>query len=176
MRRRDLLSCVFVATAVAFIAHAVRAAEWRLYRFPEDGFAIEFPGSPKIEVGNASGVKHITTARTYLLDRGEVVFGVDATLFAPSPAPVRAVQLLANAGELFQRSAKCSGYQERESKFLPVNAREFVFEQCHGRYLGLFRFYAQDDWFYQVGVMMTGGRPDDPDANRFVQSFRLLRR
>ena len=81
MKFRWILLAALVTLTFGFAAHA--ANEWKTYRYPQYGFAAEYPIPPQPQEQKADPKRTIRNIQ-YWSDKGDVAYGVNATLFLHS--------------------------------------------------------------------------------------------
>lgn len=165
------------ALLTLMLADAVQAAdEWKTYRYPQDGFAAEYPAPPTPQTQKVDPKRNIRDMQ-YWSDLGDVAYGVDAALFqhaviAGQP-PDKQIQ---NVIEGVRGSLKCSVRSQRAITFAGATAREVTFDKCPAPLVGAKeRIFIAGDWLYQV--MVLGNKPgllESADTKRFLESFSLM--
>jgi hypothetical protein len=163
-----LLTLTFVPTV-----HA--ADDWKIHRYPDYGFAAEYPIPPTAHDQKPEPQRVIRSIQ-YWSERDEVAFGVNATYFlhtiiAGQP-PDKQIQ---NVIEGVRGSLKCTVRSQRAITFPGATALEVEFEKCAAPIQGAKqRIFIAGDWLYQV--MVLGSKPgiaESPDTKRFLESFSL---
>jgi hypothetical protein len=164
-----LLTLTFVPTVQA-------ADDWKIYRYPNYGFAAEYPTEPKPQEQKLDPKRLIRNIQ-YWSDLGEVAYGVNAALFhhkiiAGLP-PDKQIQ---NVLEGVRGSLKCSIRSQRAITFPGGIAREIVFEKCPAPLVDAKqRILIVGDWLYQLLVLGSKpGIPESPDTKRFLKSFSVV--
>jgi hypothetical protein len=171
-------NCGLAVLLTLTIVTAVQAAEdWKTYRYPQNGFSIEFPAAPISDEVAADPKRNIREMR-YASDLGDVAYIADATLFLHSvihglPLDKQIQKVL----EAVRGSLKCTIASQREIKFPGATAIEAVFEKCAAPVTGgaKWRGLISGDWLYQMLVLgSTPGIAGSPGAERFLASFSLI--
>ncbi len=171
--RRVLLAAA-LATGFAVSGHA--ADDWKIYRFPQDGFAAEYPIPPGRQDAKAEPERIIRGAQ-YWSERDGVAFGVSATLFLHKviggQPPEKQID---NVIEGVRGSLKCTIRNQRPIAFPGAVAREVIFNQCPAPLTEtVLRVFIVGDRLFQVMVLgETPGIPDHADTKRFLGSFSLI--
>ena len=153
-----------------------QAVEWKTYRYPEYGFAAEYPTVPVPQDQKIDPKKLIRNIQ-YWSDLGEVAYGVNAALFHHSviagQPPDKQIQ---NVLEGVRGSLNCSVKSQRAIMFPGGTAREIVFEKCPAPMVDAKqRILIVGDWLYQLLVLGTKpGIPESPDTKRFLESFSVV--
>ncbi|HEX2655542.1 MAG TPA: hypothetical protein VHN11_18080 [Xanthobacteraceae bacterium] len=167
---------IYFCMVTVFGGSCTAAEEWKPYRYPKDGFVVEFPSAPKPE--DALGdTRKILRFRQYWVDGSEVAFGVGAALYRHNVmTSVSSDQALRSAIEGAGSAMGCSIRSEREVTLAGTMAREVVFDRCErAGMVAKQRFYVVGDWLYQA--MVLGTIPDletAPNVKRFLESFGLI--
>ncbi len=171
-----LVSIVFLVVATSA---GLAADEWKTYRFPQDGFAADFP-SPVTPQDQKPDAKRMVRHNQYWSDQGDVAFGVSAAHFHHKIIVAEAPDKhLKGVIERVRGSLECTVRSQREVSFPGATAREVVFEKCKKLSGGVAkqRLLVAGDWLYQVMVLGTKpGIEDSADTKRFLESFSLTAR
>ena len=163
-----LLTLTFVPTVQA-------ADDWKIYRYPQYGFAAEYPTEPKPQ-DQAANPKRLIRNIQYWSDKGDVAYGINAALFLHSViAGVPPVKQLQNVLGGVRSSLKCSIRSQHAIKFAGATALVVEFEKCAAPIQGAKqRIFIAGDWLYQVMVLGSKlGIAESPDTKRFLESFSL---
>jgi hypothetical protein len=159
------------------LASAVQAADdWKTYRYPQDGFAAEYPIPPAAQDQKAEPQRIIRGVQ-YWSERDDVAFGVGATLFLHKTiAGLPADRQIHNVIEGVRGSLKCSIRSQRAITFPGAAAREVIFDKCPAPLVAVVeRIFIAGDRLFQV--MVLGNKPgieNSPDTKRFLESFSLI--
>ncbi len=170
------LSWLVALLTLTLMPAAQAADEWKVYRYPEYGFAAEYPTPPKPQETKIDPKRLIRNAQ-YWSDQGDVAYGVNAALFQRSVIsslpPDKQIQ---NVLEGVRGSLKCSIKSQRLITFPGGTAREIIFEKCPAPMVGAKqRILIVGDWLYQLLVLGTKpGVPESPSTKRFLESFSLV--
>jgi len=174
MKLRTAWVAAWLMVALASAAQA--ADDWKTYRYPQDGFAAEYPIPPTPQPAKAEP-ERIIRGNQYWSERDDVAFGVSATLFlhkiiAGQP-PDKQIQ---NVIEGVRGSLKCSIRSQRAITFPGAAAREIIFDKCPAPLVeAIERVFIAGDRLFQV--MVLGSKPGiagSPDTKRFMESFSLI--
>jgi hypothetical protein len=159
------------------LATTVRAADdWKTYRYPQDGFAAEYPIPPTPQDAKPEP-ERIIRGKQYWSERDDVAFGVSATLFLhkiiTGQSPDKQIQ---NVIEGVRGSLKCSIRSQRPISFPGSTAREIIFDKCPAPLVGAKeRIFIAGDRLFQVMVLGSkAGVLESPDTKRFMESFSLI--
>jgi hypothetical protein len=159
------------------LGDAVQAADdWKIYRYPQYGFAAEYPIPPQPQEQKADPKRTIRNIQ-YWSDKGDVAYGVNATLFIHSVlASLPPDKQIQNVLQGVRGSLKCSIRSQRPITFPGATAREIIFEKCPPPLVDAKqRILIVGDWLYQLLVLGNkAGVPESPDTQRFLQSFSLV--
>jgi hypothetical protein len=166
-----------VALIVIATVGGAAADEWKFYRYPKEGFAIEFPGEPKPQPQQVDP-KKIVQSSQYWLDLGAVAYGIDATQFLHNIiASQDAARLLQSSIEGVRGSLQCTIRSQRPIEMPGSVGREVIFDKCE-KIAGLVakeRFFLRGDWLYQIMMLGTkSGIEDDAGTKRFLESFAMI--
>jgi hypothetical protein len=170
--RWSLLAALLTLTLVSGVG---AADEWKVYRYPNYGFAAEFPVAPQPQDQKIDPTRLIRNIQ-YWSD-GAVAYGVNAALFhhnvISSLPPDQQIQ---NVLEAVRGSLKCTIRSQNAINFPGGTAREIVFEKCAAPVVDAKqRIRIVGDWLYQLLVLgATPGVPESPDTKRFLESFALV--
>jgi len=158
------------------LASAVQAAdEWKTYRYPQDGFAADFPTAP-VSQDQKSDPKRTIRDMQYWSDLGEVAFGVGASLFHHNViAALPLDKQILNVIEGVRSSLKCVIRSKQAISLPGATGREIVFDKCPGMAGGAKqRIFIAGDRLFQVMVLGNkSGLADSVDTKRFLESFGL---
>jgi hypothetical protein len=177
MNSRWAWLAVFLSVAWVFSVQA--ADEWKTYRYPQDGFAIEFPGVPAPQEQKLDP-KRLLRDSQYWFEKGDVAYGIGASLFHHNIIAGRTPDMqIAAVIEGVRGSLKCTIRSQRPLSFPGATARELIMEKCQTTSGGVARqrVLIAGDWLYQV--MVLGSKPgteDSDDNKRFLDSFSLTAR
>ena len=164
---------------IAWASSVQAADEWKTYRYSQDGFAIDFPGSPAPQEQKLDP-KRMLRDNQYWFEKGDIAFGIGASLFhhniIAGRTPDKQIEAVI---EGVRGSLKCTIRSQRPLSFPGATAREFVMEKCQTISGGVARqrVLIAGDWLYQVMVLgSTPGTEDSDDTKRFLDSFSLTAR
>lgn len=170
--RRGLLAA---ALTLALITSA-QALDWKTFRYPQYGFAAEYPAQPAPQEQKIDPKRLIRNAQ-YWADLGEVAYGVNAALFqhsiiAGQPPEKQIDSVLSGV----RGSLKCTIRSQRPITFPGGTGREIIFEKCPAPLVDAKqRILIVGDWLYQLLVLGTkAGVPESPDTKRFLESFSVV--
>jgi hypothetical protein len=173
---RRVIGAIVIVASVALGGIAI-AEDWKLYRYPQDGFAIEFPGKPEPQLTSVDP-NAMVRSNQYWVDLGAVAYGVSVTLFLPNVIAARSPeQTLSRSIEGVRGSLQCAVRGQADVPMPGTAAKEVVFDRC-AKVSGLVakqRFFLRADWLYQV--MVLGTKPDvenDAGTKRFLESFAMI--
>jgi hypothetical protein len=161
---------------IAFAPVAQAADDWKTYRYPQDGFAAEYPIPPGPQDQKVDPAR-VIRASQYWSERDNVAFGVSATLFLHKIMASQALdKQIDNVIEGVRGSLKCSVRSQRPITFPGTVAREVIFDKCPEPLTeAIERVYIAGDRLFQV--MVLGSKPGivgAADTKRFVESFSLI--
>lgn len=172
------LKTVWIAAwlTVALVSAAHSADDWKIYRYPQDGFAAEYPIPPTPQVEKPDPNRVIRGGQ-YWSERDEVAFGVSATLFLhkviTGQPPDKQIQNVIGG---VKSSLKCSIRSQRAITFPGATAREIIFDKCPAPLVeAIERVFIAGDRLFQV--MVLGSKPGivgGADTKRFMESFSLI--
>jgi hypothetical protein len=161
---------------VALTSGVQAADEWKTYRYPQDGFAAEFPTPPVPQSPKLNPQRNISDTQ-YWSDLGEVAYGVDAALFhhkviAGQPRDKQIQNVIAAV----RSSLKCDIRSQKAITLPGAAGREIVFDKCPNLTGGAKqRIFIAGDRLFQVLVL--GNKPglaESADTKRFLESFSLM--
>lgn len=171
------LTWLVAAVSAAIVCSAAAADEWKTYRYPQDGFAADFPTPPDPQDQKPDPERMIRDHQ-YWSDKGDIAFGVGASLFhhkiiAAAPADTQ----LQNVIEGVRASLQCTVHSQRAIAFPGAAAREVVLDNCK-KISGSAkqRIILAGDWLYQVMVLGTKDIAGDSQTKRFLESFSVTAR
>lgn len=152
-----------------------QAAAWQAHQYQTDGFAVEFSANVKVSpiAVNETTQAKMVRATSYLQDGGGAyAYLVGASLFKDDALFDFAAGVIGT-----MKSYKCRMIDsDTTTKQMGNLVREVRGSQCmDGTARVGARFVLADKWFYQV-VYLVSRESDRPDAEYFLQSFRLTRR
>jgi hypothetical protein len=162
--------------ATLALAGAVQAADdWKTYRYPQYGFAAEYPIPPKA-LDQKPEPQRVIRAIQYWSERDDVAFGVNATYFLhkiiSGQPPDKLIQ---NVIEGVRGSLKCSIRSQRALTFPGATAREVIFDKCSAPIAeAQERIFIAGDRLFQVMVLGKSGIVESSDTKRFLESFSLI--
>ena len=164
---------LLIAGAMAAVAPAA-ANDWKPYRYPNEGFAVEFPGVPRTTVMDVP-VKQFVRGVQYLAtdDAGTEYLG-QALLYQQAIRKNNTTdKILRVSIDGAKDAGKCSIRSERNYSFPGAFAREVVFEKCEGT-AGKSRVLLLGDWLYFILSIGRPGVETSADADRFISSFSVI--
>src|SRR5262249_32309972 len=150
------------------------ADEWKVYSYPDEGFAAEFPRVPKRTDFDAR--KNLVRLVQYFTtdEDGNEYLG-QAMLLRPYVRAYNALETIFRLSiDGAKNTANCRIRSERNFPFSGALAREVIYEKCINDAVGRSYFVLRDDWMYLVLAMGRPGIENGPDAERFVKSLRLI--
>ncbi len=170
MRIAFLLACIAATTW----AHAAAAYDWKSYRYPDDGFVVDFPAAPKVANAPLSPAQWVR-GKQYSANFSTVAFFAQAFLYKPDiRAKVAPDDLLRVAIDGASQAGTCASKTESELSFPGAIAREVIFDKCGGDFRVKMRLVLIADWLYSVYVVGNPGVENDQDTSRFLDSFNLV--
>ena len=171
-----LFRSLLAALSVLMLVPRAEAVEWKTYRYPQYGFAAEYPSPPDPQEQKIDP-KRLIRNMQYWADLGEVAYGVNAALFlhsviAGQPAEKQIDAVLSGV----RGSLKCSVRSQRPFTFPGGTGREIIFDKCPAPLVDAKqRILIVGDWLYQLLVLGSkAGVPENPDTDRFLKSFSVV--
>ena len=169
MRVRALWTIAFLAIAGTAIADD----SWKSFRFEDDRFAIDLPGTP-VTINRGFNAGTTVRTRQYYVGIESYTFIVSATLFRYEAreeigGDERLLRLLI---DIFV--ANCASHRERTILVPGATAREISAENCERGPATMARYYFVDDWLYQVTVVGPTGMGKSIETQHFMKSFRII--
>lgn len=162
------LTILLIGLTIFGTTHAEDA--WPEYRSIEGGFAVSFPGAPKLTNQTAPDGESIHSVVVDLDKTAFLVLYTDygtGTFAGGDPALA-----LDQVRDRLVGDQKTQLRIERNFTFKSRPARELVIDDAHGS-TQIYRLYIVGDRLYQVICGGPKGFETSPDAQRFENSFRL---
>jgi hypothetical protein len=160
--------------ACACAAGPGAADEWKQYRYPDEGFAVEFPRAPTTKELPSSPQRVRGIQRTAQDDAGTEYMG-QATLYQPGVrAKYPAVVLLRAAIDGLRNAGKCTLREARDFPFPGAVAREVILDKCGEGSTAKARFVLLGDWLYLVLAIGRPGIEQSADTSRLLDSFTVI--
>jgi hypothetical protein len=183
MRRLTLAAILLVALAAPTVAEDTSDSppagpEWREFHFAERGFVVSFPGAtskPKAESTPVSGQNPLLQHNYQVTLGANTVYSVVVFEYPEgrAPNPPKADYFI----KLISAYAKGSDTQVRTKKAKTIDRRpgyEAIAEDGGGKLNHLINIVAHGDRIYMLATAGPRGHAKSEDAERFVNSFRLL--
>jgi hypothetical protein len=169
------LIAALLFAAVAAATTPVAANDWKIYRYPKEGFAAEYPGLPRFIDMNAPHEQFVRGVQYLATDDASTEYLGQALLYQPfirkNNTPDKILRVSIDGAN---SAGKCSIRSERNYSFPGAVAREVAFENCEGMVAGRSRVFLVGDWLYFVLVIGKTGVETTADADRFIKSFSLI--
>jgi hypothetical protein len=174
MMARIAAFILLIAGAMAAVGPAT-ANDWKFYRYPDEGFAVEFPGVPQTTVMKVT-VKQFVRGIQYIAtdDDGTEYLGQGLLYQKTFRKNYTTDILLRTAIDGAMKAGKCSIRSERNYSFPVAFAREVVFEKCEDNQAGRSRVLLVADWLYFVLSIGRPGVEASADTDRFISSFGVI--
>lgn len=156
------------------LAGPAAANDWKQYRFPDEGFALEFPAVPATKELPSSPQRVRGIQRTAKDDAGTEYMG-QATLYQPGvrtkyPADV----LLRAAIDGLRNAGKCTLRDARDVTLAGAAARDVILDKCAEASTAKARFVLLGDWLYLVLAIGRPGIEESKDTARLLDSFTVI--
>jgi hypothetical protein len=174
MRVRAIASAALLA--IVAMSSSPAFAEWKAYQYPFDQFAVDFPVEPTFEdVSSPPPAPHTASAHFYRTVSQGVEFIVAATRYDRGHEQFAADDFFRDVSVGLARSMLCKVSGERPISIAGGIAQEFTLVDCDRSPGTAHRIsmYVTDRWMYQLFVNTRQGRENDPEAQRFLGSFKL---
>jgi hypothetical protein len=161
--------------AVLMAAGPAAANNWKVYRYPNEGFAAEFPGVPKFTDMKPPREQFVRGVQQIATDDAGTEYMGQALLYQPFIRKNNTTdKILRVSIDGAKDAGKCSIRIERNYSFPAAVAREVMFEKCGGNTAGKSHVLLIGDWLYFVLVLGKTGVETTADADRFINSFSVI--
>jgi hypothetical protein len=149
--------------------------DWKEFRPPAGGFSVEFPGVPVEETKvQATPAGELTLNRFAVTRRdGDVSYSVGLWRYSPEMIQAGILSTLNTAREAVIGQFKSQPIAEREVKAGQQAGHEILIRKSD-KFLIRTRIFIVADRLYTVMVAAPETYVQDPDANRFLDSFMPL--
>ena len=168
------LAKVFCLTALLCTAFAYESNGWKEYAYPQDGFSISAPITPKIEREKAQAAVGGNVELHYygiaLADNSGFMVVVSPVLPNDPRSPQ---QILADAKQGAVDSVSGKLISESPVSFANNPGIQIEFET--GDHHSRNRYYVVGRKLYQLAALAPQGKPIPADTDRFFGSFQLLK-
>ncbi len=169
------VSFLFVVAVIAAGAGPAVANDWKTYRYPNEGFAVEFPGAPRTIDMNAPAAQFVRGIQYLATDDAKNEYLGQALHYQKFIRQNNTTdKILRVVIDGAKDAAKCSIRSEKNYSFPGAFAREVVIEKCEGGVAGKSRVLLLGDWLYFVLAMGRPGIETSADADRFIGSFSVI--
>ncbi len=165
---------VLVLVALASVLLADDRTEWMEFVSKEGRFKVLMPGTPKqdkidTESDFGKGVLHMNVAQT-----GKTMFGANYCDFPAEikKAPLKKVFDSSRDGAVANMEGKLAS--EKDIKFGQYPGREIQIEVAGGKGLFRARVYLVEQRLYQVVIFGTPDEAGSKEADKFLDSFKLI--
>ncbi len=156
-------------------AGAASANDWKVYRYPDDGFAAEFPGVPKFFDMKPPQQQFVRGVQYLAKDDSGTEYLGQALLYQKFIRQNNTTdKILRVSIDGAKDAGKCAIRSERNYSFPGAFAREVVVEKCESGVAGKSRILLVGDWIYYILAMGKPGVETSADADRFINSFSLI--
>jgi hypothetical protein len=173
MRLTIRILAAVAACACAVAAPAV-AADWKQYRYPDEGFAVEFPAPPAAKELPPSPQRLRGLQRSAMDDAG-TEYLAQATLYQPGVrSKYPAETLLRAAIDGLRNAGKCTQREARDVTFPGATAREVILDKCGEGSTAKARFVLLGDWLYLVVAIGRPGIEQSAGTARLIDSFTVI--
>lgn len=160
---------------IVVTAGSAAANQWKVYRFPQEGFAAEFPGAPKLIDMKAPHETFVRGVQQLATDDAGTEYMGQTLIYQPAIRKNNTVdKILRVSIDGAKDAGKCSIRSERNYSFPGAIAREVVFEKCEGNVAGKSRVLLVGDSLYFVLAIGKSGIEKTAEADRFINSFSLI--
>jgi hypothetical protein len=168
----------FAALLTVALAPGVQADDdWKTYRYPQDGFAADFP-TPPVLTDQELDPQRGTREMAYWSDLGDIAFGVHAAHFhhevIASQPPDKQIQTVVDG---VRSGLNCAVSSQRVIALPGATGREVTFDKCPAEHAGgaKQRIFIVGDRLFQMLVLgSTPGLAESADTKRFLESFSLM--
>lgn len=172
MRIASLVASVVAVAATFWLVDAQAQSQWREFRSPQDGFSIEYPGTPKVtsrRIENSEAVQS-----DFLLDLGSVAYEVSVIQLPAGAGPKSPDE--AYFTRLVNAYAQGSGSKVRSSKMITIagHAGMEAMSDDGANLYHLTDITAVGDRIYVIVSAGPKGHQESDDAKRFRDSFKLI--
>jgi hypothetical protein len=158
------------ATVLAMIGALFAAAEWQVYSYPQEGFAVDFPTQPSISLGPYRTIDgHAAPAVTYWARQDQVRYTVTVVDFSRIDLGDR--DAAADAVKALVKDGTVKADAETRLNFRP--GRALSIEGKDGRRT-LAEIFFFDHRLYQLAA--EGPSPGSGALVRFQQSLQFIHR
>jgi hypothetical protein len=163
-----------LAVICASLADAAAADDWKPYRYPQEGFALELPAPPATRELPPSPQRVRGVQRTAQDDAGTEYMS-QATLYQPGTRMRYSADMLLGAavGGLV-KSGQCTLRETRDVPGLGELAREVVLDKCGEGNTARARFILKGDWLYLVLAIGRPGIEANAATARLLGSFTII--
>ncbi len=173
--QRPLASRVAVGVLLLCIGATASAQvlQWKLYSYPQDGFAALFPSQPNTQKKNVETPAGIFELRSYVANAGDASLFVSVCDYGTAFEKKDPRQLLLGAKNSALANSGARLLNETSIALGPNHGLQFVAENLATHYTA--RFYIVGSTLYQAIVVFPLNKPFD-QANEFLNSFKLITR
>jgi hypothetical protein len=149
---------------------AAAPLQWQTVTSVEDGFSVEFPGTPEASQGKLNPEREISDRRWAVSD-GQVAWLVGSVHYKSALELEPAIN-----GIVSGMKGPCEIHDERRTAYPGGISTDFVLHKCPDGTVMRARTYVQGDRLYQAMVVGQAAVDARPETKRFFDSFRLTTR
>lgn len=173
--QRQLASRIAVGTLLLYIlANApAQILQWKLYSYPEDGFAAMFPSQPDEQKKNPAAFAGTLELRSYVSNAGDASLFVSVCDYGAAAENKNPKQLLLGAKNSALANSGAHLLNEKAISLGPNHGLQFEAENEATHFTA--RFYIVESTLYQVLVVFPLDKPFT-QASYFLDSFKLIAR
>lgn len=174
---RIVRSLVVLAAAAMLISACQPPARWKEFAATEGGFSILLPGTPKKSVRSISSAVGLVDLNTWTVDRGTVAYMVAYTDYPKNKiAGQSPATLLAQARDGAVSNVKGTISDESDITLSGHPGKKFLVNFTAKGRKGVVhaRIYFVGNRLYQTIVVRVSGRGSAADAEKCLDSFKLL--
>jgi hypothetical protein len=168
---------IYLTLLTALLIACSKTKEWKTYKYNEFNFTVEFPYEPEFTVKIIDDLKYnllVSKSRAPGLKfTSYSVFYVDLKNFLNSNDS----SLVKKYFEILDEQSTVLNpvriISQREFQYFNYPAKEYVKEFADGNQIQVSRFIFVNDKSYQLDMVYPTVEKDNPEHNKFIESFRL---
>jgi hypothetical protein len=168
--QRNVFPSVLLSVAVTLVSTPSWADDWKLQKYPNDKFQVEWSGPVKITATKVSDStqKLLDHSTTYLQDNHSSAYVAGAMLALPGTKIT-----LETAAEASIKTKNCKQLDKHSIDVKNANALEYIGTGCIENSRVRSRFFTKDKWLYEA-TAVTGANDDLSVGQHFVDSFKII--
>lgn len=148
-----------------------QAPQFKLYNYPQDGFAASFPSQPDMQKKSLATPKGTFELRSYVSSEGDTSLFVSVCDYGPAAENTDPERLLLGAKNSALANSNAHLLNEKTIVFGPNHGLQFEAENGATHYTA--RYYIAGSTMYQTLVVSPLDKPFDQTAE-FLDSFKLI--